>query len=119
MPIFYGKPEMNVLVIGSGGREHALCWSLAASPLVTKLVCAPGNPGIAQVAKLAAVDPLDLDAVLRLCHDEHIDFVVVGPEAPLVADLVDHLEAAGFACFGHSKAAARLDRRSTRLHSSH
>ncbi|MFC3674200.1 phosphoribosylamine--glycine ligase [Ferrovibrio xuzhouensis] len=100
---------MNVLVIGSGGREHALCWSLAASPLVTKLVCAPGNPGIAQVAKLAAVDPLDLDAVLKLCRDEHIDFVVVGPEAPLVAGLVDHLEAAGFACFGPSKAAARLE----------
>ncbi|WP_341704016.1 phosphoribosylamine--glycine ligase [Ferrovibrio sp.] len=100
---------MNVLVIGSGGREHALCWSLAASPLVNKLVCAPGNPGIGQVAKLAAVDPLDRDAVLQLCRDEHIDFVVVGPEAPLVAGLVDHLEAAGFACFGPTKAAARLE----------
>lgn len=100
---------MNLLVIGSGGREHALCWALSASPLVNKLVCAPGNAGIAQVAKLAAVDPLNLDAVLRLCRDEHIDFVVVGPEAPLVAGLVDHLEAHGFACFGPSKAAAQLE----------
>lgn len=100
---------MNLLVIGSGGREHALCWALRASPLVNKLVCAPGNAGIAQVAKLAAVDPLDLNAVLQLCRDEHIDFVVVGPEAPLVAGLVDHLEANGFACFGPSKAAAQLE----------
>lgn len=100
---------MNLLVIGSGGREHALCWALSASPLVSKLVCAPGNAGIAQVAKLAPVNPLDLDAVLRLCRDEHIDFVVVGPEAPLVAGLVDHLEAAGFACFGPSRAAAQLE----------
>ncbi len=100
---------MNLLVIGSGGREHALCWALSASPLVNKLVCAPGNAGIAQVAKLAPVNPLDLDAVLQLCRDEHIDFVVVGPEAPLVAGLVDHLEAAGFACFGPTKAAAQLE----------
>ena len=100
---------MNLLVIGSGGREHALCWALGASPLVNKLVCAPGNAGIAQVAKLAPVDPLNLDAVLQLCRDEHIDFVVVGPEAPLVAGLVDHLEAHGFACFGPSKAAAQLE----------
>lgn len=100
---------MNLLVIGSGGREHALCWALSASPLVNKLVCAPGNAGIAEVAKLAPVNPLDLNAVLKLCRDEHIDFVVVGPEAPLVAGLVDHLEAAGFACFGPSKAAAQLE----------
>ncbi|MCW0232853.1 MAG: phosphoribosylamine--glycine ligase [Ferrovibrio sp.] len=100
---------MNLLVIGSGGREHALCWALSASPLVTKLVCAPGNPGIAQVARLAPVNPVDLDAVLKLCRDEHIDFVVIGPEAPLVAGLVDHLEAHGFACFGPSKAAAQLE----------
>lgn len=105
---FPGK-QMNLLVIGSGGREHALCWALSASPLVTKLVCAPGNPGIGQVARLAPVNPTDLDAVLQLCRDEHIDFVVVGPEAPLVAGLVDHLEAAGFACFGPTKSAARLE----------
>lgn len=100
---------MNLLVIGSGGREHALCWALSASPLVNKLVCAPGNPGIAQVAKLAPVDVLDKDGMLKLCRDEHIDFVVVGPEAPLVIGMVDHLEANGFACFGPSKAAAQLE----------
>ncbi|WP_341911598.1 phosphoribosylamine--glycine ligase [Ferrovibrio terrae] len=100
---------MNLLVIGSGGREHALCWALSASPLVNKLVCAPGNVGIAQVAKLAPVDPLDFDGILKLCRDEHIDFVVVGPEVPLVAGLVDHLEAAGFACFGPTKVAAQLE----------
>lgn len=100
---------MNLLVIGSGGREHALCWALSASPLVNKLVCAPGNAGIAQVAKLAAVDVLDKDGMLKLCRDEHIDFVVVGPEAPLVIGMVDHLEANGFACFGPSKLAAQLE----------
>jgi len=100
---------MNLLVIGSGGREHALCWALSASPLVNKLVCAPGNAGIAQVAKLAPVDVLDKDGMLKLCRDEHIDFVVVGPEAPLVIGMVDHLEANGFACFGPSKLAARLE----------
>ncbi len=100
---------MNLLVIGSGGREHALCWALSASPLVNKLVCAPGNPGIAQVAKLAAVDVLDKDGILKLCRDEHIDFVVVGPEAPLVIGMVDHLEANGFACFGPTRAAAQLE----------
>ncbi|MBS4046971.1 MAG: phosphoribosylamine--glycine ligase [Alphaproteobacteria bacterium] len=100
---------MNLLVIGSGGREHALCWALSASPLVNKLVCAPGNPGIAQVAKLAPVDVLDKDGMLKLCRDEHIDFVVVGPEAPLVIGMVDHLEANGFACFGPSKLAAQLE----------
>jgi phosphoribosylamine--glycine ligase len=100
---------MNLLVIGSGGREHALCWALSASPLVNKLVCAPGNAGIAQVAKLAPVDVLDKDGMLKLCRDEHIDFVVVGPEAPLVIGMVDHLEANGFACFGPSKLAAQLE----------
>ncbi len=100
---------MNLLVIGSGGREHALCWALSASPLVNKLVCAPGNAGIAQVAKLASVDVLDKDGMLKLCRDEHIDFVVVGPEAPLVIGMVDYLEANGFACFGPSKLAAQLE----------
>jgi phosphoribosylamine---glycine ligase len=100
---------MNLLVIGSGGREHALCWALSASPLVNKLICAPGNAGIAAVAKLAPINPVDKDAVLQLCRDEHIDFVVVGPEAPLVVGMVDHLEAAGFACFGPTAAAARLE----------
>ncbi len=100
---------MNLLVVGSGGREHALCWALSASPLVNKLVCAPGNPGIAQVAQCRPVGVTDLDGLLQLCRDEHIDFVVVGPEAPLVLGLVDKLEAAGFGCFGPDAAAARLE----------
>ena len=100
---------MKVLVIGSGGREHALCWALAASPLVETLVCAPGNGGIADVAACVALDPLDLAGIERYCTDEAVDFVVVGPEAPLVAGLVDRLEAAGIAAFGPSAQAARLE----------
>lgn len=100
---------MNLLVVGSGGREHALCWALSASPLVGKLVCAPGNAGIAAVAQCRPVSQTDIPGLLKLCRDEHIDFVVVGPEAPLVAGLVDRLEAEGFACFGPNSAAARLE----------
>lgn len=100
---------MNLLVVGSGGREHSLCWALSASPLVKKLVCAPGNAGIAEVATCRQVGMTDIPGLLQLCRDEHIDFVVVGPEAPLVAGLVDTLEAAGFACFGPNAAAARLE----------
>ncbi len=100
---------MNVLVVGSGGREHALCWSLASSPLVTGLWCAPGNAGIAHEATCVALDPLDGAAVVAWCRDNAIDFVIVGPEAPLVAGLVDRLEAAGIAAFGPSAAAARIE----------
>ncbi len=100
---------MKVLVIGSGGREHALCWALKASPLVETLVCAPGNGGIAQVAACVPLDPLDLAGIERYCKDEAVDFVVVGPEAPLVAGLVDRLEAAGIAAFGPSAKAAQLE----------
>lgn len=100
---------MNVLLIGSGGREHALAWALSASPLLTKLYCAPGNPGIAQVAELAAIDIADHGAVINLCKAKNIDFVVVGPEAPLVAGLVNDLNAEGFKAFGPSKFAAQLE----------
>jgi len=100
---------MRVLVIGSGGREHALCWSLAASSLTDKLWCAPGNAGIAQVATCVAIDVMDLDGILTFCHDQAVDFVVVGPEGPLVAGLVDKLEAAGIAAFGPRAAAARIE----------
>lgn len=100
---------MNVLVIGSGGREHALCWALAASPLVDALFCAPGNGGIRQVARCLDVDPLDFDGLIGVCRSEAIDFVVVGPEAPLVAGVVDRLEAAGIRCFGPTAAAAVLE----------
>ncbi|HUQ36456.1 MAG TPA: phosphoribosylamine--glycine ligase [Aestuariivirga sp.] len=100
---------MNVLLIGSGGREHALAWALSASPLLTKLYCAPGNPGIAAVAELAAVNITDHGAVISLCKAKSIDFVVVGPEAPLVAGLVNDLNEAGFKAFGPSKFSAQLE----------
>ncbi len=100
---------MKVLVVGSGGREHALCWAIAASPLCEEVLCAPGNGGIAEVARCVAVDPMDFDALVALCRDEDIEFVVVGPEAPLVAGLVDRLEAAGIEAFGPTAAAAQLE----------
>jgi phosphoribosylamine---glycine ligase len=100
---------MNVLLIGSGGREHALAWKLAASPLLTKLYCAPGNPGIAEAAELITLDITDHAAVISFCQSHNIKFVVVGPEAPLVAGLVDDLKAAGIKAFGPSKFAAQLE----------
>ncbi len=100
---------MNVLLIGSGGREHALAVALAKSPLLTKLFVAPGNPGTAQVARNVALDAADAPAVIAFCRGENIGFVVVGPEQPLVDGLVDALEAAGIKAFGPSKAAARLE----------
>ena len=100
---------MKVLLIGSGGREHALAWKLAASPLLTKLYAAPGNPGIAQEAELVALDAGDHAAVLAFCQEAGIDLVVVGPEAPLVAGLADDLRAGGIRVFGPSKAAAQLE----------
>lgn len=100
---------MNILLLGSGGREHALAWKLAASPLTDRLICAPGNAGMAQEAECVALDLADHKAVIALCKANKIDFVVVGPEAPLVAGLADDLEAAGFKTFGPSKAAAQLE----------
>src|SRR3954454_4844865 len=100
---------MNILVLGSGGREHALAWKIAASPLTTKLWCAPGNAGIAQEAECVPLDISDHAAVIAFCKANGVDFVVVGPEAPLVAGIVDDLEAAGFKTFGPRKAAARLE----------
>lgn len=100
---------MNVLLIGSGGREHALAWKLAASPLLTKLYCAPGNGGIAEVAACVPIPVADHTAVIRFVKDNAIDLVVVGPEAPLVAGLVDDLTTAGIKCFGPTQAAAQLE----------
>ena len=100
---------MNVLLIGSGGREHALAWAISASPLLSKLYCAPGNPGVAQVAELAAIDIASHAAVIEFCKAHAINFVVVGPEAPLVAGLIDDLKAAGIKAFGPSKFAAQLE----------
>ena len=100
---------MNVLVVGSGGREHALCWHLAASPLLDSLWCAPGNAGIENEATCVALDPMDFDGLVSFCRVRAIDLVVVGPEAPLVAGLVDRLEAEGIAAFGPRAAAARIE----------
>ncbi len=100
---------MNVLVIGSGGREHALCRAIGASPLCDRLRCAPGNGGIARDAECVALDIMDFAALAARCRDMGVDFVVVGPEAPLAAGIVDSLEAAGVACFGPTAAAARLE----------
>jgi phosphoribosylamine---glycine ligase len=100
---------MNVLLIGSGGREHALAYALAKSPLLTKLYCAPGNPGIAMVAELVGVKVAEHAEVIAFCRSNKIDFVVVGPEAPLVAGLVDDLAAVGIKAFGPSKYAAQLE----------
>jgi phosphoribosylamine--glycine ligase len=104
-----GKAAMNVLLIGSGGREHALANALAKSPRLTKLFCAPGNPGIAAVAECVNVDTADHAAVVNFCRLMQIGLVVVGPEQPLVEGLVDSLEAAGVVAFGPSKAAAQLE----------
>lgn len=100
---------MNILLLGSGGREHALAWKIAASPLVTKLWCAPGNAGIAREAECVALDISDHAAVIDFCRSHAVDFVVVGPDAPIAAGIVDDLNAAGFKAFGPTKAAGRLE----------
>jgi phosphoribosylamine--glycine ligase len=100
---------MNILLLGSGGREHALAWKIAASPLVDRLFCAPGNAGIAQEAECVPLALADHAAVIAFCKANEIDFIVVGPEAPLVAGIVDDLEAAGIKAFGPSRRAAQLE----------
>ena len=100
---------MNILLLGSGGREHALAWKIAASPLVRKLWCAPGNAGIAREAECVGLDVADHAAVISFCRENAVDLVVVGPEAPLAAGIVDDLGRASIKAFGPSKAAARLE----------
>jgi phosphoribosylamine--glycine ligase len=100
---------MNILLLGSGGREHALAWKIMASPLVERLVCAPGNAGIARECEVVPLDIADHAAVITFCRAHAISFVVVGPEAPLCAGIVDALEAAGIKAFGPSRAAAQLE----------
>ncbi len=100
---------MRVLVIGSGGREHALCWALSGSPLLTQLWCAPGNPGIADCATCVPIGADDIAQLVRFARDNAVDLVVPGPEAPLVAGIADAMEKAGIACCGPSAAAARLE----------
>jgi phosphoribosylamine--glycine ligase len=98
-----------VLVVGAGGREHALAWRLATSPSVSSVLAAPGNPGIEDVSELVPLDPTDVDGLARVAADRSVDLTVVGPESPLVAGLVDEFERRGLAAFGPSAAAARLE----------
>jgi phosphoribosylamine--glycine ligase len=100
---------MKVLVVGPGGREHALVWAIAASPLVDRLYCAPGNAGIAEEAECVAIAASDTKRIIEFCRRTTIDFVVIGPEAPLVGGLADALEGEGIAAFGPSAAAAALE----------
>jgi phosphoribosylamine--glycine ligase len=100
---------MNILLLGSGGREHALAWKIAASPLAERLYCAPGNAGIAKECELVALDAADHAAVIAFCKASKIDLVMVGPEAPLCAGIVDDLTAVGIKAFGPGKVAAQLE----------
>src|SRR3954453_15698906 len=100
---------MRILVVGSGGREHALAWAIAASPLVDKVYAAPGNAGMAEEAECGPIAVSDTAASIDFCKGNRIDFVVVGPEAPLVGGLVDALETEGIAAFGPTAAAAALE----------
>jgi phosphoribosylamine--glycine ligase len=100
---------MKVLVVGAGGREHALCWALARSPSVDEVVCAPGSDAIGREARCASVASDDVDGLVGLARESRVDLVVPGPEAPLVLGLADALEAAGIPVFGPSAAAARLE----------
>jgi len=100
---------MRILVVGSGGREHSLCWAISASPLCDKLFCAPGNPGIAALAECLPVGAEDIPGIVAAAKAQKIDFVVVGPEAPLVAGIVDRLAEAGIPAFGPMAAAAQLE----------
>ena len=100
---------MRILVVGGGGREHALCWAISASPLCTKLYCAPGNAGIAQVAECVDVGAEDIPGQVALAQRLKIDFVVIAPDAPLVAGMADAFAEAGIKAWGPSKAAARIE----------
>jgi phosphoribosylamine--glycine ligase len=100
---------LNILLVGSGGREHALAWALSASPLLTKLYCAPGNAGIARDTECVAIDMMDLEGLVAFAKEKRIDFAVIGPEAPLTAGLADRFEAAGIKALGPSAAGARLE----------
>jgi phosphoribosylamine--glycine ligase len=101
--------RMNILILGSGGREHSLAWAVMQNPKCDKLIVAPGNAGIAQIAECAAIDILDAGAVAEFALENSVDFVIIGPEAPLAAGVADRLREAGLLVFGPSAAAARLE----------
>ncbi|MGG3924055.1 phosphoribosylamine--glycine ligase, partial [Geobacillus thermodenitrificans] len=100
---------MNILVVGRGGREHAITWKVAQSPLAGKLYAAPGNPGIGEVAELVNIDELDIDALVQFAKQNAIDLTIVGPEAPLAAGIADRFMAEGLRIFGPNQAAALIE----------
>ncbi|MGB0902112.1 phosphoribosylamine--glycine ligase [Halocynthiibacter sp.] len=100
---------MNILILGSGGREHALAWAVKQNPKCDRLICAPGNAGMAAIAECAVLDINDGGAVVGFCEENAVDFVVIGPEAPLANGVADRLRAAGVLCFGPSQQAAQLE----------
>ena len=100
---------MNILLIGSGGREHSIAWALSKSPLLTKLYCSPGNAGISELAECIEIDTTKHNEVIEFCHKNSIDFVIIGPEIPLVAGLADDLKSANIKVFGPTKQAAQLE----------
>jgi phosphoribosylamine--glycine ligase len=100
---------MKVLLIGSGGREHALAWKIRQSPLVTKIFCAPGNPGIGEITDLVPIKPAEIEALSKFAREQQIDLTVVGPEQPLVEGIVDEFERQGLPVFGPTKAAAAIE----------
>jgi phosphoribosylamine--glycine ligase len=100
---------MRVLVVGGGGREHALCWKLTQSPRLTRLYAAPGSPGLAQIAGCVPIAAMDIDGLVALAHRERIDLTVVGPEDPMAAGISDRFEAEGLRVFGPSQRAAEIE----------
>ncbi|MDC9700912.1 MAG: phosphoribosylamine--glycine ligase [Alphaproteobacteria bacterium] len=100
---------MNILILGSGGREHALAWAISKNPTSTRLVCAPGNPGMADLGICRPINITDNAAIVELCRKERIEFVIIGPEIPLIAGLADVLKNEGIKAFGPSASASRLE----------
>ena len=109
---------MKVLVVGGGGREHAICWKLAQSPKVTELYCAPGNGGIAQVAQCVPIKATDVEGMVAWAKEHAMDFVMVAPDDPLALGMVDALEAAGIPAFGPRANAAILEASNCLLYTS-
>ncbi|MDO8685499.1 MAG: ATP-grasp domain-containing protein, partial [Clostridiales bacterium] len=103
------EKKVDILVVGSGGREHAIVWKLLQSPRAGKLYCAPGNGGISELAECMPIKAMDIDGIVAFCHEKHIDLAFVAPDDPLAAGMVDALEAAGIRAFGPNKAAARIE----------
>ncbi|MEG1584564.1 MAG: phosphoribosylamine--glycine ligase N-terminal domain-containing protein, partial [Anaerovorax sp.] len=100
---------MKILIVGGGGREHAIAWKLAQSPKVTKLYCAPGNAGISQIAECVPIKAEDIAGICRFAKEQAVDMAVIGPEVPLAMGIVDELEAVGVKAFGPDKNCAQLE----------